>query len=269
MSNREASLQETLNAAFQSQMNNVFTSLPCVVVAVRENLNTQMVDIQPTINQRQKDGVIKERPIILGVPVSFQVSKSSGFTFPIKVGDTGLAVFSMRSLDTWKAGQGLPTTPLNFAKMDKGDAIFIPGIQPPSIAVNNPSKRFWTHNTKDTVVVHNIGTSAETEIRFLEAGGIIINTNQDVEVNCENLIANVNADTTITTDNLTINAASNVDLTASTMSVTVGETTWSGNITHTGNYTMTGIATFNGIIFNTHRHTGVTPGIGTSGGPTN
>ena len=191
MSDRSGSLQEVLVAAFQNQMSNVNTAIPCIVVAVRDSLNGAMVDIQPTVNQRFKDGEVKERPVILGIPVSFPVSSTAGLTFPIKVGSTGIAVFSMRNLDAWKNSSGRPTTPLNFAKFDKGDAMFIPGIQPPGESVNNPSKRTWPHSTEDVVLVNNIGTANECEVRLKASGDIVINTNQNVEVNCKN--ANVTA----------------------------------------------------------------------------
>jgi len=260
MSDCEGSLQEVLVAAFQNQMSNVNTAIPCIVVAVRDSLNGAMVDIQPTVNQRFKDGTTKERPVILGVPVSFPVSSTAGVTFPIKVGTTGIAVFSMRNLDAWKNGSGRPTTPLNFAKFDKGDAIFIPGIQPPGVNVNNPSKRTWNHSTEDTVLVNNIGTGQECEVRLKASGDIVINTNQNVEVNCNNATVTAQADITLDCTNL--------DVTAGTATFAIGETSWIGNINHTGNYTLVGTATFNSIVFDTHKHTGVQTGPSLTGGPT-
>ena len=262
MSDRDGSLQEVLVAAFQNQMGNVNTAIPCIVVAVRDSLNGAMVDIQPTVNQRFKDGTTKERPVILGVPVSFPVSSSAGFTFPIKVGTTGTAIFSMRNLDAWKGGSGRPTTPLNFAKFDKGDAIFIPGIQPPSENVNNPNKRQWSHSTEDAVLVNNIGTGQECEIRLKASGDIVINTNQNVEVNCNNATVTAQADVDVICQNFTVDAAGSFDITAATGTINIPTTSWTGVINHTGSYTMTGgVATFNGIIFNTHDHN---PGPGPS-----
>lgn len=245
MANQTPSLQETLIAAFQSQANNMWTAIPCIVVAV--HLDRQMVDIQPAINQKMKDGTTRERPVIMGVPISFPVSKSAGFTFPIVVGDTGLAVFSMRNMDAWKSGNGKPSTPMNFAKFDKGDAIFIPGIQPTSIAVNNPAKRIWDHSTSDAVLVNNIGTSNEAELRIKPDGSVMIRTSGAVSVECDTADVLANSSVSVTTPSMTIDCAN---------------TTWVGNNTITGNWT------FNGIPFNTHKHTGVTPGGGTSGGPT-
>lgn len=249
-----AAIQSTMISAFDSQMNNVYTILPCIVVAVRDGLNGQMVDIQPTINQKQQDGTVAERPTIAGVPVSFQVSKKAGFTFPIEVGDTGTAMFSMRNMDGWKAGNGRPASPMNFAKMDKGDAIFLPGIQPPGVAVNNPAKHVLTHDTKDTVMFGNLG-GAEAEVRIKVDGSVEVNTsNQPVVINCSDA---------------TVNASNSINLNAPTMTVDVANTLWIGDVVQQGNWTQTGTYILNTININLHKHTGVTTGAGTSGPSTN
>lgn len=240
-----AAIQSTMVSAFSSQMQNLYTIIPCIVVAVRDGLNGQMVDIQPTINQLEQDGTVKERAVIPGVPVSFQVSKKSGFTFPIEVGDTGTAMFSMRNMDGWKGGNGRPSSPTNFAKMDKSDAIFLPGIQPPGIAVNNPAKHVLTHDTKDTVLFGNLG-GAEAEIRIRSDGSIGITTS--------------NMPVIISGSDITVNATTSLSFNTPNLTVDADVTTWIGNInlqgtlTQIGNYTMTGVATFNGVVFNTHRH---------------
>lgn len=260
MSEIAQALQESFNASIQSHTNNMHTAIPCIVVAVRDSLNGAMVDIQPTVNQRFKDGEVKERPVILGVPVAFPVSSTAGLTFPIKVGSTGIAVFSMRNLDAWKGSTGRPSTPLNFAKYDKGDAMFIPGIQPPGESINNPGKRTWAHSTDDVVLVNNIGTGNECEVRLKPSGDIVVNTLQNVEVNCKN--ANITA-----TQDITL-ACVNLDVTATTATFDIsGGTTWLGNITQTGNYTIAGTLMFNGINFATHKHTGVQAGPSNTGGP--
>lgn len=199
-----AAIQASLVSAFDSQMDNVFTNIPCIVVAVRDSLNGQMVDIQLTINQKFQDGTVKEYPTIGGIPVAFQVSKKAGFTFPIEVGDTGLAIFSMRNMDGWKAGNGRPASPMNFAKMDKGDAIFLPGIQPPGVAVNNPAKHVLTHDTKDTVIFQNLG-GIESEVRLKADGSIEVNTsNQNVTINCSNAIINANTSVEVTSPDVSV-----------------------------------------------------------------
>lgn len=245
-----AAIQSTMTSAFDSQVNNLYTILPCIVVAVRDGLSGQMVDIQPTINQKQQDGTVKERSVILGVPVSFQVSKKAGFTFPIEVGDTGTAMFSMRNMDGWKGGNGRPASPMNFAKMDKSDAIFLPGIQPPGVAVNNPAKHILVHDTKDTVLFGNLG-GVEAEVRIKADGSIGITTS--------------NMPIIIEGSDVTINAASSINLNAPSMIVDIPNITFIGNITHQGDYSQVGTYTLNSININLHKHTGVTVGSGTSG----
>lgn len=250
---RESSLQELMVASFNSQLNNLYTSIPCIVVAV--DLVKSTVDIQPTINQKLKDGSVMERPVAMGIPISFPVSSTAGFTFPIEVGSTGMAIFSMRDMEGWMAGNGRPSTPLNSGKMDKNDAIFLPGIQPPGITVNNPAKRVLQHSVHDAVIVNNIGTASEVEVRLKANGGIVLNAPlQTVEVNCKNSVVNASESASVTSQQIVLDAA---DIQV-----------W-GNVTHNGNYTATGTMTFNGINFSTHKHTGVQTGAGTSGGPTN
>lgn len=253
---REASLEEMLKASFESNLSNQYTILPCIVVAVRDGLNGQMVDIQPTINQKFKDGTVAERPPILGVPVSFQVSKKAGFLFPVEVGDTGTALFSMRNMDGWKAGNGRPTNPGNFAKMDKGDAIFLPGIQPPGVAVSNPAAHVLTHSTKDTVMFGNLG-GVEAEVRIKADGSIGIKTsNMPIIVEGSDVTVNAATSLSLNTPSLTVDADN---------ALWLGNLTFQGNITQVGSYSQTGTYTLNSININLHKHVGVTVGTGTSG----
>lgn len=249
-----AAIQSTMTSAFDSLMNNKYTVMPCIVVAVRDGLNGQMVDIQPTINQKEQDGTVAERPTIGGVPVSFQVSSKAGFTFPIEVGDTGTALFSMRNMDGWKGGNGRPSSPANFAKMDKSDAIFLPGIQPPGVAVNNPAKHVLSHDTKDTVLFGNLG-GVEAEVRIKADGSIGITTS--------------NMPIIIEGSDVTVNASSSLNLNAPTMTVDCPSTLWIGDVVHQGNWTQTGTYVLNTININLHKHTGVTAGSATSGPSTN
>lgn len=250
---RQPSLQELMVASFESQVSDLYTSIPCIVLAV--DLVKATVDIQPTINQKLPDGSIMERPVAMGVPISFPVSSTAGFTFPVEVGSTGMAIFSMRDMEGWLGGNGRPSTPLTNGKMDKNDAIFLPGIQPPSITVNNPAKRVLTHDVYDAVMVNNIGTSTEVEVRLKPNGSIILNAPMNnVEVNCKNSVINATEGATITGQQFVIDAP---------------DIQMFGNVTHNGNFTGIGTYTFNAIEFNGHKHTGVMSGGSNTGGPTN
>lgn len=251
---REPSLQELLNNSFNYNMNNVYTAIPAIVVTVRNNLEDMTLDVQPTLNIKNKDGSIEERPVILNVPFQFPSSSTAAFTFPINVGDSVLLIFSMRGLDTWKRGTGRQVTPTDFRKFDKKDCFAIPGIHTISNSINDPQKRFWPHSTSDAVLVNNIGTSQENEVRLKSTGDVIINTQQNVEVNCNNATVAAQADITMTCANFSLDASDSITITSPIATVSVGSTSWSGGISHNGSYTLTGTATFNGIAFDTHDH---------------
>ena len=190
------------------------------------------VNVQPTVNIRQEDGDIEERPTILNVPVQMPASNTSAFTFPVNVGDTVLLVFTMQGIDTWKRGTGKPTTPSDFRHHSIRDCFAITGVFPLANSVNNPSKRTWAHSTQDTVMVHNIGTGSETEIRMKPSGDIIINTNQNVTANC---------------NKATINS-SLIEMNANSMNINVPNTTWNGDITQSGDLTVSGLTTSGSIV---------------------
>jgi len=82
--------------------------------------------------------------------------------------------------------------------------MFIPGIQPPGESINNPSKRTWPHSTEDVVLVNNIGTANECEVRLKASGDIVINTNQNVEVNCKNATVTAQENVDVICQNVTV-----------------------------------------------------------------
>lgn len=172
-------------------------------------------------------------------------------SFPINVGDTVMCVFSQRSMDNFKIGNGQPTVPNDYRKFSDQDAVAIPGLFSFAKSVNRPAIRKYPHNPKtDLVIAHNIASGTEVMIQLKQSGELIINTEQSVTVNCKTGVMNATESYTINTPTMNINAQT---------------TNWTGNIIHSGNYTMTGQAKFNGILFDTHFHSGVTPGSGTSG----
>lgn len=250
---QDNSFEELQKLAFMHFSSQMFICLPCVVVSV-ENLGEQRIAVQPSINKKFKDGREEEQGAIISVPVVFPSSRTSSFTFPINVNDTVLCVFSQRSLDVFKSSTGYPKTPNDYRRFSNRDAIAIPGLFPFSKAVNNPNKHNLTHNTKDAVVVHNIGTGGECELRLKENGDIQLNTpNNKVIVNCKDAVVN----------------STTVDINASMMTVDVANTTWTGNITLSGNLNQSGTYVLDGITFNNHKHTGVMTGPSVTGTPTN
>lgn len=247
---REDSLQELLNTSFEYQMAGVNTAITATVVSV-EGLSKGMISAQPSVNMKFKDGQIKEWPTIESIPIVFPSSSTSALTFPINAGDPVLLIFSMRGLDNFKNGNGLPATPTDFRKFDLSDAIAIPSPFPKGKSINNPDGRVWDHSIGDMVMSHNLGSGNEVEFRLKADGGIQIRSTKDVE---------------ILGKNIAINATESFSLTSPKADFDIPQTTWIGSLSQTGdytqmgNYTATGVQTFNGIVFSTHKHISAVPG---------
>jgi len=262
---REPSLEEVLESNFSYMMAGIYTAIPGIIVGIRDGLATSFVDVQPTINMISDDSDPIPRPTILNVPLIFPVSKSGGITFNVDVGDPVLLVYSMRGLDTWKRGTGTSVTPVDYRKMDGRDCIAIPGLQPLSVSVNNPSKRSNPHDTKDTVMVAGIGTASEVEVRLKPSGECIVNAPPSVTINTS--YAEVNAPDFRFNGNGIVNGTLTV-LGLLTYSAGLAGTGGSPGTVITGSITQTGgTISSNGVVLDSHTHGGVSTGSGNTGGP--
>lgn len=226
-----SSFEEVFDLLFFDRLQNLYTAIPCIVVNVNDNLEKQSVDVKPAINKKFKNGTVQEQPTIFDVPVVFPASSTSMFSFPIAVGDTVLCVFSQRGLDVFKNSGMVPVTPLDHRKLDRRDAIAIPGLFSFPKARNSPSHRSLPHSTEDAVVVHNMGTANECEMRLKADGSISITTSKEITVNAQQAVVN----------------ADNVDVYAATSS-------FYGDVTITGTATIEVDAVIGGISFINHVH---------------
>lgn len=222
-------LPEVLRSSFSFFMEDVYTCVPARIVAIR-SYEQQLVDVKPLINIITPEDQVLERAVILGVPYIFPATLTSALILPVIVGDTVWLMFSMRALESFKQGSGLPQAPLNFSRFDKKDAVAIVGLFPQRLAPNDPRKHTNPHFFGDTVLVHNYGTPDEVEIRMSDGAKITINCKEAV----------VNAD--------------NTELNTDTLAVNAGSTTWTGNIALSGNLTQSGTYTLDGVNMNDHKH---------------
>ena len=286
---KEAGFEDALEAFFNYKVSSLYTAINCRVVSVRTSLTDQRIDVQPLPKAVMPDETTKDRPIITNVPVVFPASSKASLTFPIDVGDTVLCIFSQRSLDTFKASTEPSTyTPNDARKFSIRDAIAIPGLFSFPEAINDPEKRKWPHSTRDLVIVNNIGSDTECEIRLQENGNISVKTDQDFYatfrdglIECRNLTLNCE-------NNLTVSVGQTTEITSNELNVTVGASTvvsspttnWTGAFNLAGPFTQTGgssggtTATFNvpiqinadidvvsgdltvdGVSYKTHYHT--------------
>lgn len=262
--NQDDGLESLLKQYTSNALADTFTAMPAVVA--KTYLEEQRVDVQLLINRVTVDNASYIRPQVMSVPLMFPSSKTSMFSFPVNVGDTVLVVFSMRNIDSFKQGSVAPHDPETFRRFDRDDAVAIAGLHPFGMAPNNPSKHSLPHSTEDTVMVHNIGTSQENEVRLKASGDIVINSPSKVQVNCE--AAEVNASESVTIDTPQTTVTGNM-LVEGMLTYVSGLTGSGGSSTAvlTGNVVVDGEVTANGVNLSTHTHGGVDTGNGNTATP--
>lgn len=120
-------LYAVMKRAIEHSIADLHVSLPASVESY-DSIN-QKASVHPLLKKEYADGEIASMPVIVNVPVMFPSSNNAILSMPISKGDTGLIIFSERSLDTWLSigGEVEPKDPRTH---DLSDAIFIPGLYP-------------------------------------------------------------------------------------------------------------------------------------------
>ena len=178
----DMTMESAMIAFFEHQMRKVYTAIPAVIIAVRSD-EKQSVDVKPLINQVFADlEDDTEHPVLLHVPLIYPSSSTSAVTFPVHPGDTVMLVFSQTGTDVFKSGDGTAQPPSDNRRFSIRDAVAIPGLFPFGSAINQVSKHTLPHSTDDLVVFHNLGTSAECELRMKQTGKVEITSPLQVEI---------------------------------------------------------------------------------------
>lgn len=119
------SLPNVIKMAIENRLAGVHVSLPAKIESY--DPATQKANIKPLIKREYQDGTKESLPVINNVPVIWPGMTTGILSFPVKAGDTVLAVFSERSLDVWLS-KGGEVEPNDRRKHDISDAIAIPGL---------------------------------------------------------------------------------------------------------------------------------------------
>ena len=242
--------QDYIATQMHNQNENQRTAFPAKVVGVN-NLSTGSVTIEVSNPRYTDEGVNMDETVILNVPVMMPRTQNSIVYMPIKVGDTGLCIVADNNIDNFKMANNTAPIKVRDDRMkDAMDSVFIPGLAPFSQMSKQHQALKLPRNLDDLTIIHNTGSGAEVNLTLKADGNAEINSAFTVKVNSKDI---------------ELTATNSLSLTAQTMTVNAQTTNWTGNIVHQGNYTMTGQATFNGVLFDTHFHSGVTPGNGVSG----
>lgn len=122
------SVAQVIQAHIRAELGKVNTCLPAAVDSY--DPATRRAHVTPQILVPLPDGTTQKLPRIPGVPVQFLLSSSrGGLRFDLQPGDTGLVIFSQRSMDAWLAQGGL-VDPQDIRRFALSDAVFLPGLVP-------------------------------------------------------------------------------------------------------------------------------------------
>lgn len=231
--NREERLddpEESLRLAMESQQAQIWTAMPGVVAAV--NLAAQTLSVQPTVqgSVASPNGAKQLVNLPLLVDVPIVWPRAGGFALTFPIA--------------------------------AGDEVLV-------VFASRCIDSWWQSG--------GVGAPAEARMHDLSDGfAILAPTSQPKKltgVSSTNVQLRDESGTTyveITPDGKArVVAATQIDVEAPTVNIT-GDLNVTGEMNLVGQLTQSGGAmTIGGVVFGTHKHTGVQPGSGTSGGPTN
>jgi hypothetical protein len=154
------SLSDVIKSHINSTLNNLYTTLPAKVIAVKKVENSTVVDVQPLINKMYSDGNVDKEPPLQDVIMKWPSGGGCFITFPIAVGDIVDLNFSMRNAVSFKNSEGKdPVSPDTHRKHDMNDVFATPCLSTYSTGIEVDP---------DAVEI----SSGTVEIRITKAGGI-------------------------------------------------------------------------------------------------
>jgi phage baseplate assembly protein gpV len=231
--------EEMMRMAQEGAQGKLWTAMPGIIQSFDALAMT--CTVQPSISAivRDEDGTIGslQLPLLLDCPVVFQGGGGVTMTFPIAKGDECLVVFASRCIDAWWQLGGVQGQ-AELRMHDLSDGFVLAGVrsQPRKISVNTSAAQL---RSDDGSTLIELNPTAKT-IAMTAPNG-----------------ATINANTTIN-GTLHVTGAVTCD---STLAV-AGNTNVGGTLIATGNITGAGKS------LNSHTHSGVQTGGGTSGPPT-
>jgi hypothetical protein len=245
-----------MRALIAAELADVNTCLPGVIVEYDGSFAT----VQPTLAKQLANGETLPAPKIVRVPVCWPVGDVNGaqalFTVPLKAGDAVLLTFSQRGLDEWLGGiDGAPGDPRQF---DLSDCFASPMLRPGGLVADTErvSLQYGPMTLKIT---------AEGEVTLDTVAPVTVQTTATATVKAP--LVTVDALETVMTGNLTLAGFLTMGTggsgTGARAKIRGPVEVTDGDLTVPGHNVVA-----QGIGLATHKHTGVSTGGGTSGGPT-
>lgn len=127
---RTPTLAQVISKALDTRLADVRVAMPARIESY--DVSKQLADIQILLKARVVGEDLKEAtetvPVLRNVPVMTFGGGGMFLSFPLAKGDTGLVIFSDRSMDIWKSVGG-EVDPIDVRQHSVSDAIFIPGLR--------------------------------------------------------------------------------------------------------------------------------------------
>lgn len=119
------SLEQVLQNAIERRLCDMHTALPAEIISY----DGKRAKVKTNLKRVLADDTEIEFPVLVNVPVATQAAGLAEIHLPLKEGDTGLVVFSERSLDIWKVSGGT-VNPDDPRKFNLSDGVFFPTLRP-------------------------------------------------------------------------------------------------------------------------------------------
>lgn len=172
-------VEAVVRAGVNQALLDVRTVHPAKVRAVRDNGS---VDVDLMIHSVFADGTDLALPSVTQLPVLFQGNSQFALSFPVAVGDEGLALFAERDISIFLSS-GKTGRPRALRRHSLSDGLFLP------TPISQP-KRLETR--PNTLLLSNNGTSIEiTDGKVKITGDVEISGKATVEDDIESLSGDV------------------------------------------------------------------------------
>lgn len=148
---QEAILDTAISNSIEDRILEIHTMLPATVTAI--DYIKQEVEIQLGVKRIYKNGSEIVVPPIVQVPIGILRGGNWIITFPVQIGDQGVAFFSEREMNQWRlAGDQGPQTPRQMNKHDYTDAYFLPALASAAKVISNYSATALELRSLDNMV---------------------------------------------------------------------------------------------------------------------
>lgn len=188
--------QASNEAFFNGRQAGIWTALPGIVQSF--NPEEMTCEVQPAVQGKvvQEDGSIKvvDLPMLLDCPVVFPHAGGCSITFPIKVGDECLVIFSSRAIDFWWQSGGVQP-PAETRMHDLSDGFVLPGpwSQPnrlSSVSIERMEIRSDDHKAIIAIhpKTHDVSLETDGNVTEIVKGTLTATISGETTIKCPSLL---------------------------------------------------------------------------------